>query len=126
MIGTHEMDDLPSRLIAFGDALAFDDAQLVDSVLRRVEAARPRSIHRRWLAVATIIVTMALAGIALYPDSRHAVARWLGLEGVSIEVDPDLSSSTPLVVRAPRSGPQPGVRGERIADPRLDAARSIG
>ena len=104
MIGTHEMDDLPSRLMAFGDALAFDDAQLVESVLRRVEAARPRSIHRRWLAVATIVVTMALAAIALYPDSRHAVARWLGLEGVSIEVDPDLSSSTPSSFELPGPG----------------------
>ena len=104
MIGTHEMDDLSSRLIAFGDALAFDDAQLVDSVLRRVEAARPRSIHRRWLAVAAIIVAVALAGVALYPDSRHAVARWLGLEGVSIEVDPELSSSPPSSFELPGPG----------------------
>ncbi len=104
MIGTPEMDDLSSRLIAFGDALAFDDAPLVDSVLRRVEAARPRSIHRRWLAVAAIIVAVALAGVALYPDSRHAVARWLGLEGVSIEVDPELPSSLPSSFELPGPG----------------------
>ena len=126
MIGTHEMDDLSSRLIAFGDALAFDDAQLVDSVLRRVEAARPRSIHRRWLAVAAIIVAVALAGrraLPRQPARRGALAGSRGREHRGGSRTVELAPSS---FELPGPGRSRGVRGERIADPRLDAARAIG
>ena len=85
-------EELERRLALFGEALAFDDAHLADVVLERLDAAPPTPARHRWLAAAAVLV-LVLAGIALYPDSRHAVARWFGLEGVTVEVDPELSTT---------------------------------
>ena len=35
------------------------------------------------------------AGIVVHPDSREAMARWLGLDGVEVDVDPELSVPAP-------------------------------
>ena len=50
MIGTHEMDDLPSRLMAFGDALAFDDAQLSGRWSTAARRGREAEVHPSTLA----------------------------------------------------------------------------
>jgi hypothetical protein len=41
------------------------------------------------------VFVVVLGGVLIYPDSRHAVARWFGLEHVEIEVDPELSLAPP-------------------------------
>ena len=38
--------------------------------------------------VVAAAVLVILVGVALIPDSRRAVARWFGLDGVTVEVDP--------------------------------------
>ena len=86
------LPDLVERLARLGDALDVDDAQLVDAVLDRIDSAPARSLPRRWL-VAAAVVALA-AGIVLHPDSRDAMARWLGLDGVTVEIDPELSVPT--------------------------------
>lgn len=94
MTTTTEIDDfdgLVARLAAFGDRIDVDDAGLVDAVLNRLDAPRRRDGrgNRPWLMAAAIAILVA--GIVLHPDSRQAVARWLGLDGVVIEFDPSLS-----------------------------------
>ena len=71
-----DLDDLTSQLRAFGDALVFDDADLADTVLARIEdEPRHHRVHP-WLVAAAAVLVL-LIGVALIPDSRRAVARWL-------------------------------------------------
>jgi hypothetical protein len=87
-------DDLIRRLEAFGEELSFDDTELVNAVLARLDEPSPKSARQWWIAAAAVFVVV-LAGVLVYPDSRHAVARWFGLEHVEVEVDPDLSLAPP-------------------------------
>ena len=97
------VDDLSQRLRELGDALDFDDAGLADSVLGRITTERARSGRARlWLAAAAAAL-LVLVGVAVIPDSRHAVARWFGLGGVTVEVDPEVTGSA-----APVSSDLPG------------------
>lgn len=93
--------DLIERLVALGDVLEVDDARLVETALDRIDAGPGRSSRRGWL-VAAAVVALA-AGLVVHPTSRDAMARWFGLDGVSVEVDPDLS-----VPAAPASFETPG------------------
>lgn len=98
-----EEHNLIARLGALGDALDLPvkPMRVVDVVLARLDepvsqtepiaADRDR---RRWALVASVAVVVAVAVIAV-PEARHAVARWLGLDGVSVEIDPNLSPSSP-------------------------------
>jgi hypothetical protein len=86
--------DLIRRLEAFGDALEFDDAELAEAVLARIDASPRRTASQWWMAAAAVFVVVA-GGVLAYPDSRHAVARWFGLEQVEVEVDPELSLAPP-------------------------------
>jgi hypothetical protein len=104
-----ELDDLTERLRALGDALVFDDADLAESVLARVEA-EPRSRARPWLVVAAAVL-LVLVGVALVPDSRRAVARWFGLDGVTVEVDPEVTGTA-----APVSFDLPGPGQSRVIE----------
>lgn len=90
MTDLRDFDDLVGRLGLLGDALDLDDAQLAETVLARVHANR-NARARRWLvAAATLLVVAAVVAV---PDSRDAVARWFGLDGMTIDVDPGVSPS---------------------------------
>jgi hypothetical protein len=96
--------ELIDRLRALGDALAFDDAQLVDGVLGRIDGRR-QSGARRWLLTAAAVLLAVLIAVAVIPDSRRAVARWFGLEGVTVEVDPDVTGTAdPVTFDLPGPG----------------------
>ena len=104
-----DVDDLTERLRALGDALDFDDAELAESVLGRIDT-EPRRGTRLWLAVAAAVLVI-LVGVALIPDSRRAVARWFGLDGVTVEVDPEVTGTA-----APVSFDLPGPGESRVVD----------
>ena len=104
-----DLDDLTERLRALGDALDFDDADLAESVLGRIDT-EPRSRARLWLVVAAAVLVV-LVGVALIPDSRRAVARWFGLDGVTVEVDPNVTGTA-----APVSFDLPGPGESRVVD----------
>jgi hypothetical protein len=105
------VDDLSERLRDLGDALDFDDAALADSVLARITTERSRSSKARlWLA-AVAAALLLLVGVAVIPDSRHAVARWFGLDGVTVEVDPGVTGSA-----APVSSDLPGPGQSRVVE----------
>jgi hypothetical protein len=86
-------DETIARLAALAASLDVDDADLVDEVLDRI--ARPaelpapaRPLRHVWLVAAA---TVALAvGFVAHPAGRGAMARWFGLDGVSVQVDPTL------------------------------------
>ena len=105
-----DLDDLTERLRNLGDALDFDDAELAESVLGRIDA-EPRRRNRLWMVVAAAVL-LVLVGVAVIPDSRRAVARWFGLEGVTVEIDSDLSA-TPA---APVSFDMPGPGQSRVVN----------
>jgi hypothetical protein len=92
MIDIEDHDRLATRLAELADELALDDSGLVESVLDRIDA-RPRwaqgARRRGWLVAAALIALVA--GVALHPGTRRAMADWLGLDGVRVEVDPGLS-----------------------------------
>lgn len=96
-------EDLIDRLECFGDALDFDDADVSSEVLDRIGSRRrPRSQHRWFVAAAVVLM---VTGVVLHPDSRHAVARWFGFDGLVVEVDPDLPSQA---LREGFDAPGPG------------------
>jgi hypothetical protein len=116
-------DDLIARLGRFGD-LMDDRPSVVDAVLERISGhGSPASSpgrwgqRRPWLAAAAVIA-LIVALVAIQPDARAAVAGWLGLDGLVVEVDPDLVESSP----SPPDGVAPGpgetqvnvVDGQRI------------
>ena len=99
----NDLDDLTERLSTLGDALEFDEDELAESVLDRL-AGRSHRGTRVWLIVAAAVV-LVLCGVALIPDSRRAVARWFGLDGVTVEVDPELSATPAAHVSFDLPGP---------------------
>jgi hypothetical protein len=76
---------LEERLTALGETLEFPRA---DSLVADVLAELPARPWRRWarpaLAAAAVLLVVAVV-VAAVPDSRHAVARWLGFERLRIE-----------------------------------------
>jgi hypothetical protein len=104
-----DLDDLTERLRALGDALDFDDAGLADAVLARI-GTEPRRRAPLWLVVAAAALVV-LAVVALIPDSRRAVARWFGLDGVTVEVDPEVTGTA-----APVSFDLPGPGESRVVE----------
>lgn len=98
-------EDLIDRLESFGDALDFDDVDVSTEVLDRIGSRRrPRSPYRWFVAVAAAVVLM-VTGVVVHPDSRQAVARWFGFDGLVVEVDPDLESQA---LREGFDAPGPG------------------
>jgi hypothetical protein len=104
-----DLDELTERLRALGDALDFDDADLAESVLDRIDT-EPRRTTRPWL-VAAAAVLVILIGVALIPDSRRAVARWFGLDSVAVKVDPEVTGTA-----APVSFDLPGPGESRVVE----------
>lgn len=116
--------DLIDRLARLGDALDVDEAGVADSVFERLDA--PAQPPHRGRLVAAAVIALA-AGVIAYPDSRAAVARWFGLDGVRIEVDPDLPLRTPpasFVVPGPGDSAVVEIDGREVlvsaVDGRLD------
>ena len=89
-------DDLVTQLEALGRDLDLGgdvsgddgDDRLIDDVLVRIrdDATPDRPARTTWLAAAAVLVLVI--GLVVTPASREAVARWFGLDGVTIEVDP--------------------------------------
>jgi len=107
--------DLIDRLERLGDTLDVD-IDVSDVVLDRIATPRRSRSQHRWLVAAAVALMMA--GVVLHPDSRHAVARWFGFDGLVVEVDPDLS--TPAT-RPPAEGfdaPGPGESQVVVVDGR--------
>ena len=74
--------------------------------------------RRPWLTAAAVIAVI-VAFVAIQPDARAAVAGWLGLDGLVVEVDPDLAESPPSpptagVAPAPGESQVTVVDGQRI------------
>ena len=98
------MPDLEERLIALAADLRFPATPDISSALRtRLEleapttgsAAAPLFTTRR-LVLAAFIILAIVAGVAAYPPSRDAVARFFHIRGVSVERSPHgLSSPSP-------------------------------
>ncbi len=94
---TDRDDDLAAQLIDLGGALALD-VDLCDDVVAQVSGSRggdataapPSPVRRRALSIAAAIV-VALTAALVVPSSRHTLARWFGLDGVDVEVDPHVS-----------------------------------
>lgn len=86
------MIDLEDDLARLGDRLTLDDEGLVDDVLSRIVGPAPASsgAPARWLVAAAILFAVVAAALVV-PSSRQAIADWFGLDGVSIEHQPDLS-----------------------------------
>jgi hypothetical protein len=99
---------LEARLAAMGETLEFPAAAaLADDVLAALD--EPVVTANRWrrplLAVAAAVVLVAAVTMAV-PDSRRAVARWLGFDGYRIErvvelpnVDAAPAPVGPVVIR---------------------------
>lgn len=94
MTGPIAVKDLIDRLERFGDALGFDDTDVSDEVLHRIATPRRSRLAHRWFVAAAVL--LVVAGVVLHPDSRHSVARWFGLDGLVVEVDPDLPTRAPV------------------------------
>jgi hypothetical protein len=89
-----EHDALAERLTALGDALDLDETATAHAVMARLTTVgdeRAPGRARRPLLVAAAVVVLAVVAIVVQPDARHAVARWFGLDGVVVEIDPELT-----------------------------------
>ena len=127
MTGTHPHDDVIAQLAELGECLDVDDDQLVENVLDRVvlPAQRPartgRPERRGWLVAAAIVAL--IVGFVAHPSSREAMARWFGLDGVNVEVDPSLrttSSSEPFAVPGPGESKLVEVEGREVLFSAID------
>ena len=112
MTDAHAHDDVIARLVELGERLEVDDGQLVDDVLDRVADPTQRSAsvdqpHRRWWLVAAAIVALVV-GFVAHPSGREAMARWFGLDGVSIDVDPTMPTAPSESSAEPFRVPGPG------------------
>ena len=78
---------LEQRLASLGAALRFPAADaLADDVLAAIGRLPAPSRWQRPLLVAAAVVLVVAGVAAAVPDSRHAVARWLGLERLPVHV----------------------------------------
>lgn len=71
---------------------------LVPAVIDRLERERrPRPGLRRWRTAYgfAAVVVVILTFVSLFPDARRAVANWLGVGGVRIDVVPEGDGSSP-------------------------------
>lgn len=94
--------DLIERLGRLGSDIdreleATIDPDLVDAVLTAITAPPAGTSHRSWAVAASVLVIVAL-GVVIVPESRQAVARWFGIDGVEIEVEPSLALPPPVDV----------------------------
>jgi hypothetical protein len=127
MTDTHAHGDVIERLSELGECLDVDDDQLVDDVLDRV--ARPTQLsgradrpdRRGWLVAAAIVALVV--GFVAHPSGRAAMARWFGLDGVNVEVDPSLPttpSAEPFAVPGPGASELVTVDGREVLFSAID------
>lgn len=90
MIEHSEFDDLIVRLERFGDALDVGDTDVSSEVVRSIGQPQQARGRHRWLVAAAVV--LLAGGVMVHPDSRRAVARWFGFEGLVVEIDPDLAT----------------------------------
>jgi hypothetical protein len=112
MSDLHERDELADQLAALGDALELREDRIVDAVLEHIDSPR-RPPRVGWLVAAAAAVL--IVGVVLQPGARDAMARWFGLDGVRVEVDPDLRVPPSIDRAAP---PGPGESATVIVDGR--------
>jgi hypothetical protein len=117
-VGSHLEEPPPVDLaLMVGARLRDRTAAPVIPIRRRLF---PRPVTWRSVAVIAAAVVVLLAGIMVFsPGARRAVAGWLGLRGVRIEVVPPTPSASP-----PPSGPQTLDLGPRVSLP--EAEREVG
>jgi hypothetical protein len=76
---------IEARLAGWGEALEFPDAdRLADDVVAAIEPVGRRGWRVALAAAAAVLLVVAV--IVGIPDSRRAVARWLGLERLEVRV----------------------------------------
>jgi hypothetical protein len=109
---------LEQRLVAMGEGLGFPgEATLADDVLAALAGAPTSHPWRRRLLAAAAVVLIVAAVVAAIPSTRHAIARWLGLEHLPIHIGVelpetggvDLGPATTLAEAARRVGVDPYV-----------------
>jgi hypothetical protein len=84
------------RLAACGEALEFPGADtLADDVLAIIRRDdRASTPWRRAALVAAALLAVIALVVALIPDSRHAVARWFGLERLEVRVVDEIPATS--------------------------------
>ncbi|HQV57150.1 MAG TPA: hypothetical protein PKV27_03990 [Ilumatobacteraceae bacterium] len=91
--------DLVAQLQDLGSRLDVDDAALADRVVAALDGQprglRRRATRRRLLIAAAVVAVVAVGGAVAVPSSRQTLARWFGLDGVNVVVDPALPSVSP-------------------------------
>ena len=109
---------LEQRLVAMGTSLTFPgEATLADDVVAALGSARREHRWQRPALVAAAVILLVAAIVAAVPSTRHAVARWLGLEHLPIRIGVqlpdtggvDLGPPMPLAEAGRRAGVVPYV-----------------
>ena len=118
MTAMSDRQDVIDRLSALGDVMELHDPHLVDGVLDEVADAgrRRRRVARRLGIVAAALIAIVVAGLA-HPSGREAMARWFGLAGATVEVDPAVSTagaSEPFAVPGPGDSEVVVVEGREV------------
>lgn len=116
-----DLDELAERLGALGEMLVFDDPEPALAAVERV-ASGDRATSSPWprrLLVAAAAMLVVAAGVLLIPDARSAVARWFGIDGVDVDVAPDLT----LPADAPSTFDLPGPGDSTVVE--LDGRRIL-
>lgn len=93
-------DDLAVRLADLGRALELD-RDLRESVLEALGTSPPRR-GRRLVSLVAAVAALAVTVAVVVPSSRQTLARWFGLDGVEVRVDPD--ASIPALPAVPPEG----------------------
>lgn len=91
--------DLIDRLGRLGNDIdrELGATDLAEATLDAIDTSPTRTRHRPW-AVAASLLLIVMLGVLVIPDSRRAVARWFGIPGVQIEIEPRLSLPPPIGV----------------------------
>ena len=106
---------LEQRLGALGAALRFPDEEaLVRDVLAAIDGAPAARQWRRRLLVAAAVVLAVVAAVVAIPDSRHAVARWLGLERLPVEIVGTLPPAARAELGSPLTLPDAAARADVV------------
>ena len=91
-----DLDGLAERLAVLGEMLVFDDPDPATAARERLEHEQPATMHSPWprrLLVAAAVILVVTTAVLLESDARSAVARWLGIGGVDVHLDPTLDTA---------------------------------
>lgn len=112
------MIELEEQLRNLAPSLQLDETDLVERVMAEIDTShRTASIRhggdpgrRRWALAAAAVIVLVVAVVAAIPGPRRTVARWFGLDGVTVELRPDLS----VPASVPSSFDLPGPGASRV------------